>query len=83
MFAASELEKLADIYGCHNLIDSKTHELIQNSFHSRQIDIVKVQGIEELMTIHEILGTAEQELKHDIMTVKHFNILIVVDYYMF
>jgi hypothetical protein len=81
LFAASELEKLADVYGCNNLIDNKTFELVQNSFHTRSIDTVKIKGIDELITVHEILGRADTELKHDIMTVNLFYILIV-DYYM-
>jgi class 3 adenylate cyclase len=69
LYLASELEKMGNVYGSPILMCSTTRDLVKDQFHIRQLDVCTIRGSEELHTIYEIMGTAQQDLKHDVMTV--------------
>lgn len=66
---ASEMEKIADLFGSPILVCSITRELVKDAFHIRQVDVCSVRGQAQSNTIFEIMGSIEIDLKHDVMTV--------------
>ena len=72
LYLAVELEKLACVYGSSIVIDEVTREVIKERFHIRQLDSVIIRGKDTAQLLFEIFGTAETNLKHDVMTVTFF-----------
>ena len=57
---ASRLEGLNKVYGTHILCTEFTAQQLDNRFVVRELDIVKVKGKEEAVTIYEIVGWREK-----------------------
>jgi adenylate cyclase len=55
----SRLEKLNREYGTNIIISEYTHRHLQDTFISRELDIVRVKGRTEPVTIFELIGTEE------------------------
>jgi adenylate cyclase len=70
MNTPERLQRLTASYGVPILVCEDTRRIIKDVFHTREIDMVRVKGRETPVVIFEVMGTAENDLAHDIMTVK-------------
>ena len=70
---ASRLEGLNKVYGTHILCTEFTAQQLDNRFVVRELDIVKVKGKEEAVTIYEIVGWREK------LTEAHLNMFLLFE----
>ena len=59
---ASRLEGLSSIYGTEILIGESTAKEIENDFHLRKIDLVRVKGRNQAVHIYELIDTVSNPL---------------------
>jgi len=52
---ASRLESLTKFYGCQIVISQYTKQALKKSYHLRELDLVKVKGKQEPVTIYEAM----------------------------
>jgi adenylate cyclase len=69
----SRLEKLNREYGTNIIISEFTHRHIQDKFTCRELDIVRVRGRKEPVTIFELLGREEPFPKWSVFKVSFEN----------
>lgn len=69
---ASRLEGLNKTYGTHIIVSEFTASRLDDRFLLRQLDMVRVKGKEEVVTIFELIGIKEKMDAHSIEVVKYF-----------
>ena len=69
MITAKRLQDLSRIYGVSILVCEDTRQIIKDTFHTREVDLVYVQGRVKPVVIFEVMGRADKDLAHDMMTV--------------
>ena len=60
---------MTSVYGTQVLICEETRQIVKDIFHTREVDMVYVKGRTRPVVIFEVMGTADSELAHDMMTV--------------
>ncbi len=66
---SKKLQDLTPTYGTQILVCEETRQIVKDIFHTRELDMVYVKGRTRPVVIFEIMGTADSELAHDMMTV--------------
>ena len=76
MTTPERLQRLTASYGVSILVCEDTRRIIKDVFHTREIDMVRVKGRETPVVVFEIMGSAENDLAHDVMTVNFISKLL-------
>ena len=69
MNVSQRFHELAKCYGSQILICEETRQVVKDLFHIREIDLVSVKNKTEPLVLFEIIGSAENDMAHDLMTV--------------
>ena len=62
---ASRLEGLNKIYGTEIIVSGNTAELIGDAFRLRELDLVRVKGRDQALSIYELLGASDVLLERE------------------
>lgn len=61
------MQWIANTYGAKVLVDINTKELIKDSYHLREVDLI-TYGQHSNLTLFEIMASTEDDTDHDILT---------------
>jgi adenylate cyclase len=61
------MQFIANIYGARILVDISTKELIKDSYHLREVDLISY-GQHSNLTLFEIMASTEDDTDHELLT---------------